>query len=55
MPSAIVTGGSVRLGRGMALHLAEKRYAVALHYGSSEQQAEESADEIRSYGVRCHT
>ena len=33
MPTALVTGGAVRLGRSIALHLAGRGYNIALHYG----------------------
>ena len=35
MPTAIVTGGAIRIGRAMALHLAGKGYDIALLYHSS--------------------
>jgi NAD(P)-dependent dehydrogenase (short-subunit alcohol dehydrogenase family) len=49
--TAIVTGGAVRLGRAIALSLAEARMRVCLHYSSSQQDAEETADQIRALGV----
>ena len=49
--TAIVTGGAVRLGRAIALSLAEAGMRVCLHYSSSHQDAEETADQIRALGV----
>ncbi len=53
MGTAIVTGGAVRLGRAMALHLAEKGFNIALHYHSSSDKALEIIDEINASGVIC--
>ena len=55
MSTALVTGGAVRLGRAMVLHLAERGYDIALHYGTSEESAEQTADSAREEGVRCET
>lgn len=51
MPTAIVTGGAIRIGRAMALHLARKGFDIALLYHSSG--AAETVEEIQSQGVRC--
>ncbi len=54
-PSALVTGGAVRLGRAIAEALADAGYDLVLHYHSSADQAEESADRVRSRGARVQT
>ena len=51
--TALVTGGAIRLGKAIALALAEVGYNIALHYNSSRQPAEETATEIRNLGVTC--
>lgn len=43
MPAALVTGGSARLGRAMALYLADRGYDVAVHYNSGEDAAQDVA------------
>ncbi len=53
--TALVTGGAKRLGRGIALALAEAGFDVALHYGSSAAEAEATAQEIRALGRRACT
>lgn len=53
--TAIVTGGAVRLGRAIAIAIAEQGCDVILHYGNSETAAKETADEISALGVRCLT
>ena len=53
MSSAIITGGAIRLGRAMALHLAKQGYDIALHYNRSEDPARQVQEEILSAGVRC--
>lgn len=54
-PAALVTGGAIRLGRAIALALAEHGYDIALHYHSSAGPAEETAAQIRKLGVACQT
>lgn len=51
--SALVTGGAVRVGRAIALTLAEAGADVAIHYGSSSKEAERVVDEIRGLGRRA--
>lgn len=43
MPAALVTGGAARLGKAMALYLASRGYAVAVHYNSNKEAAEDVA------------
>jgi NAD(P)-dependent dehydrogenase (short-subunit alcohol dehydrogenase family) len=50
MKRALVTGGGKRLGRSMALYLADRGYDVAVHYASSADAAEEVAQAIRDKG-----
>jgi NAD(P)-dependent dehydrogenase (short-subunit alcohol dehydrogenase family) len=47
---ALVTGAGTRLGRAMALKLAERGHAVAVHYNTSEGPAGDVADQIRDAG-----
>ena len=55
MPTVLVTGGAVRLGRAIVLHLAGRGYDIALHYGTSKESAEQTANEARELGIRCET
>jgi NAD(P)-dependent dehydrogenase (short-subunit alcohol dehydrogenase family) len=50
MTRSLVTGAAHRLGRAMALCLAERGYDVAIHYSSSKDAAEDLADQIRAMG-----
>ncbi len=52
---ALVTGAGKRLGRAMALSLAERGYDVAVHYASSSEAAEEVAALIRDMGRQAVT
>jgi pteridine reductase len=52
---AIVTGGAVRIGRAISLALAREGMRVCLHYGSSEDAAEQAAEEIRNEGGEAAT
>lgn len=47
---AIVTGGAVRIGRAISLALAHEGLRVCLHYGSSQDAAHQTAEEIRKAG-----
>ena len=50
---ALVTGGAKRIGRGIALALAEAGFAVAVHCRASRAEAEATARDIRARGVRA--
>ncbi|MCE2922095.1 MAG: SDR family NAD(P)-dependent oxidoreductase, partial [Roseomonas sp.] len=54
-PAALVTGAGKRLGRAMALALAEAGFDVAIHYAASADAAEATAKEIRALGRRAIT
>lgn len=55
MAAALVTGAGARLGRSMALYLAERGFDVAVHYSSSDAGAIEVAAEISSMGRKAVT
>jgi NAD(P)-dependent dehydrogenase (short-subunit alcohol dehydrogenase family) len=47
---ALVTGAGARLGQAMAIYLAERGHDVAVHYASSAEGAEETAERVRALG-----
>ncbi len=49
---ALVTGGARRLGRSIALALAETGFAIGLHCHASTDDAEATAAELRARGAR---
>ena len=53
MPTAIVTGAAIRIGKAIALHLAAKGFNIALHYHRSEPST--VIKEIKSKGVYCQS
>lgn len=53
--TALVTGGARRLGRAMALALAEAGHDVAIHYAGSASEAEATARDICALGRRAVT
>ena len=53
--TALVTGAGRRLGRAMALYLARRGHDVAVHFATSQDEAESLAAEIRAMGRRAVT
>lgn len=53
--NALVTGAAKRLGRTMALCLADMGYDVAVHYSTSETEANSVVEEIRGLGQSACT
>ena len=47
---ALVTGAGVRLGRASAERLAQAGYNILIHYNSSEQPAQETAELVKAQG-----
>ena len=52
--TALVTGAARRVGRAIAMALAEAGWNVAVHYGSSRDEAEETAGDLAALGVQAH-
>lgn len=50
---ALVTGAGKRLGRAMALYLGARGYDVAVHYSTSQDQAEAVVAELTAMGRRA--
>lgn len=50
---ALVTGAGARLGRAMALYLADRGYDVAVHYAGSAEGAAETVALCEAKGVRA--
>ena len=53
--TVLITGAAQRLGRAMALAVAERGHRVALHYNTSAEPAEKLAHEIRKAGGTAAT
>jgi NAD(P)-dependent dehydrogenase (short-subunit alcohol dehydrogenase family) len=51
--AALITGGGARLGKAMALALAEMGYDIAIHYNHSRDESEKTAGEIKALGRSC--
>ncbi|MGA2821075.1 MAG: SDR family oxidoreductase [Anaerolineales bacterium] len=51
--AALVTGGGIRLGKGIALALAGQRVRVVVHYNRSGAGAEDTVQQIRALGVEA--
>jgi NAD(P)-dependent dehydrogenase (short-subunit alcohol dehydrogenase family) len=51
----LVTGGGVRIGKAISLALAAQGAEVLIHYRSSNDAAEETAETIRTRGGRADT
>ncbi len=52
-PLAFVTGSGVRLGRAIAVGLAQDGYIIGLHYYKSKKEAEETAELIQNVGTNA--
>lgn len=52
MTRALVTGAGHRLGRAMAVYLAERGYDVSVHYSSSDAGARDTVAQIEAKGQR---
>lgn len=52
---ALITGAARRIGREIALRLAESGCEVAIHYHNSTDEAHSTAEECRAFGVRAET
>ena len=50
---ALVTGAARRLGRAMALALAERGHDLAVHYAGSRDEAETTVAEIEAMGRKA--
>ena len=51
--AALVTGGARRIGAAIARALARNGYDIALHYLTSEEEAQRTAGEIEAMGRGC--
>src|SRR3546814_12271903 len=51
--AALVTGAGRRIGRAIALRLAEVGWSVAVHYGQSSDEAEDTVAGVRARGGRA--
>jgi NAD(P)-dependent dehydrogenase (short-subunit alcohol dehydrogenase family) len=52
--TVLITGAAVRIGRAMALAVANAGANVIIHYGFSEEQAITTQAEIKAKGVEAH-
>ena len=52
--SALITGSAKRTGRDIALELAKKDIEAIIHYRSSENEAEQTVEEIISFGGKAY-
>ena len=49
----MVTGGSKRIGREICLRLSEEGFSIAIHYRSSEMEANQLVEQIESNGGKA--
>ncbi len=51
--TALITGSATRVGRVIALYLAQHGWNIAVHYGTSGDQARQTVEELQSLGVHA--
>lgn len=51
--TALITGGAKRIGKAIALALADLGFNIAIHYQSSESDAEAIQGQIQKLGKQC--
>ncbi len=51
--AVLITGSAKRIGKAIAVHLAENGFDIALHYNTSKADAEALEKEIKSKGQNC--
>lgn len=51
--AALITGGAVRVGRAIALHLARQGWSIAIHYRHSREEADETVKALIALGVKA--
>jgi NAD(P)-dependent dehydrogenase (short-subunit alcohol dehydrogenase family) len=49
----LVTGAAKRVGQAIAIHFAEQGWEVAVHYGQSKAEADETVAAIQKLGARA--
>ena len=52
--TALITGAGKRIGRALALGLAEHGFHIGVHYNSSAKDADAVVTEIEKHGLRAH-
>jgi pteridine reductase len=52
-PVVLVTGAAHRVGRAIAVHLAESGFDVAVHYRSSASDADAAVEACRAHGAKA--
>jgi len=55
LKTVLVTGAAKRLGRAIALDLAAQGWNIAIHYNSSEDDADSAAQAVRAFGAEAAT
>jgi NAD(P)-dependent dehydrogenase (short-subunit alcohol dehydrogenase family) len=53
-PHAFITGSAKRVGRKLALTLAQAGYNITLHYRHSAAEVQHTYADIVAFGVKCH-
>ena len=53
--TVLITGSSKRIGRSIALKLAEKGFNIAIHYNKSRKESDSLQKELETYKVKVKT
>lgn len=50
--AVLITGAAKRIGKAIAIAMAQNGWNIALHYNTSQNEAEDTAKYIKSFGVK---
>ena len=53
--SVLITGGAQRIGKSIALHLAKKKWNLAIQYNRSEDDIKKLKNQVKGYRIKFNS